>query len=215
MTHRRLKLLNEVLPAPPPAAGTNGDPRQRTLKRLGRLVAAATTVAAVSNCHGGDGGGYGVVDPMPPPPQCDGLAKSIHAEARFLSPTVLLVTLGPSSMRGAAYDPSALQVGQLRVLRRQIEANRVEIELEITGAPNYVSFQVGASCPNGPESVAVAVQAAKEGDKVSSDVPLKVTVGDSWPIEHAEPASGDAGVDAASETEADGGQFATPPPGTE
>jgi hypothetical protein len=214
VTRRRLKLMNEVLPAPPPQS-PNGDPRERTLKRLGRLVAAATTAAAVSNCHAGDGSGYAVVDPMPPPPQCDGLAQSIHAEARFLSPTVLLVTLGPSSMRGAAYEPGALQVGQLRVLRQQIEPNRVEIELEITGAPNYVSFQVGASCPNGPESVAVAVQAANEGDKVSPGVPLKVTLGDSWPIEHAEPASSDAGVDAASETEAGGGQFATPPPGSE
>jgi hypothetical protein len=215
MTRRRLKLLNEVLPAPPPAGGTNGDPRQRTLRRLGRLVAAATTAAAVSNCHGGDGGGYGVVDPMPPPPQCDGLAKSIHAEARFLSPTVLLVTLGPSSMRGAAYDPDALHVDQFRILRQRIEPNRVELELEVTGAPSHVSFQVGASCPNGPESVGVAVQPTEEGGTVRAGVPLKVSVVDTWPIEKAEPASSDAGAEAATETETSEGQFATPPPGSE
>lgn len=216
MTRRRLKLLPEVLPAPPPQS-PNGDPRERTLKRLGRLVAAATTAAAVSNCHAGDGSGYAVVDPMPPPPQCDGLSQSIHAAANFLSPTVLLVTLGASSTAGAAYLPDRFHLDDqgFVVRRKQIEANRVEVEIELSGTPKYVSFQVGVSCPNGVQAVGVAVLAAKDGDPVTANAPIQVKLGDTYPIE-PEPSEADAGLgtsgDAASEPE---GQFATPPPGSE
>jgi hypothetical protein len=216
MTRKRLKLLPEILPAPPPQS-PNGDPRERTLKRLGRLVAAATTAAAVSNCDA-VGSGYAVVDPMPPPPQCDGLSQSIHAEAKFLSPTLLLVTLGASSMTGAAYLPDRFHLddGAFVVRSKAIASDRVEVEIELSGAPKYVSFQVGVSCPNGVQAVGVAVLAAKEGDPVSASAPIQVKLGDTYPIEpepepepDASSESTDAGV-----SEGEGG-FATPPPGSE
>ncbi|MCA9647561.1 MAG: hypothetical protein KC492_43025, partial [Myxococcales bacterium] len=70
---RRLALMPEVLPAPPPPGRLN--PRERTLRSLGRLAAAAAAAASLNACKEtgcGSSGGYAVVDPMPPPAKCEG-----------------------------------------------------------------------------------------------------------------------------------------------
>jgi hypothetical protein len=64
---RKLTLLPEVLPAPRATAGATdpGGPRARTREHMHRLLSvAALSGATLPACQSG----YGVVDPLPPPP---------------------------------------------------------------------------------------------------------------------------------------------------
>jgi hypothetical protein len=84
---RRLKLLNEVLPAP--VADPIGSPRARTLAHFQRLTSAAVIAAAACSKDPGNeqmrgnpnsvSPGYAVVDPLPPPPRDHGDASVVHA----------------------------------------------------------------------------------------------------------------------------------------
>ena len=66
----------------------------------------AASALAASSCGLLDAG-YGVADPMPDPPNCDGLAASISAKAEFTDEETLRVTLGAPKMPGSHYDVSA------------------------------------------------------------------------------------------------------------
>jgi hypothetical protein len=73
---KRLGLLPEVLPDPKASRPTGQGPRDRTLKRLQGLLAVAAAGALAGGC--GDGPfGYGVVDPMPEPPNCPGVENDL------------------------------------------------------------------------------------------------------------------------------------------
>ncbi|MEZ4232028.1 MAG: hypothetical protein R3B89_22815 [Polyangiaceae bacterium] len=100
---RRLELMPEVLP-PPPQPGKLS-PRERTLKSLGRLAAVAATAAAIGACKetGCGSGGYAVVDPMPPPAQCDGLVATISPSASWDPSGNIVLRLSKPTMAGAAY----------------------------------------------------------------------------------------------------------------
>jgi hypothetical protein len=91
---KRLKLLPEVLPAPPPPSALG--PRQRTLNNLGRLAALATAAAALGGC---DESGYSVVDPLPAPTRCAGLARTVQAKLTRTTANTLLLELGQTGTR--------------------------------------------------------------------------------------------------------------------
>jgi len=92
---KRLKLLPEVLPAPPPASELG--PRQRTLNNLGRLAALATAAAAFGGCKDS---GYAVVDPMPAPTRCAELAATVHAEVTWKTASTVVLKLGKPGLTG-------------------------------------------------------------------------------------------------------------------
>ncbi|MEZ4374067.1 MAG: hypothetical protein R3B07_24820 [Polyangiaceae bacterium] len=109
---RRLGLLPEVLPAPPPPGKLN--PRERTLKSLGRLAAAAAAAASLSACKetGCGSSGYAVVDPMPPPAQCEGLVATISAVTGWDPSGNIKLRLSKPTMAGATYKlPGATDAG--------------------------------------------------------------------------------------------------------
>src|SRR5277367_3103337 len=73
------KLATEVLPHPTTHAGP-ATARQRTLEHMTRLLALAASTTLQPACSGG---GYAVVDPMPTPSRCQGLAAGIHATVEW------------------------------------------------------------------------------------------------------------------------------------
>ncbi len=60
------------------------NPRRSTLSHMSKLMATAALASTVacSKCGSGTGGGYGVVDPMPPPARCYG--GGVVATARWV-----------------------------------------------------------------------------------------------------------------------------------
>jgi hypothetical protein len=88
--------------------------RERTLQRMKRLLAFATAVGASACDHSH---GYGVVDPMPPPPRCPGVAQTITASAAWRQDEVphadgtkemrwrIVVTLSAPTFAGAKLPP--------------------------------------------------------------------------------------------------------------
>src|SRR5262245_34085695 len=82
---RRLGMMPEVLPAPTRGHG-EGSPRQRTLNTMERMLTAAAASALITGCSNNKSGGdtgYGVVDPMPPPVRCPGVAASVDVKATW------------------------------------------------------------------------------------------------------------------------------------
>jgi len=180
VSRRRLKLLTEVLPAPP-SGSPNGDPRQRTLRRLGRLLTAAAAAAAVGGCkHNDEGGGsgYAVVDPMPPPSQCDGLAQSVHAEARFTSPTALSLTLGAPGLQGARYDKTRAPSANVSIRQTNVEETAVRLELEVPASTRSIDVVIEAICPMGNGQLRVLIAARDPNIELSPSAELEVNLSD-------------------------------------
>lgn len=57
--------------------------RERTKKHLAKLLATAAAASMFQGCNCG-GSGYGVVDPMPAPAKCPGLAKQLRASVKVV-----------------------------------------------------------------------------------------------------------------------------------
>ncbi len=157
MTRRRLELLPEVLPAPP--AQNDGGPRQRALASLSRLVAVAAAAATLGGCKDKGGPiGFGVVDPMPVPAKCNGLAASIHVTARWKDADTIEVVLAKPGMTGATYSSEKPDVSGGRLVGAEIkpETASVRVKPEVEA----IAVRIQATCPAGPESVLVTVTIA-------------------------------------------------------
>jgi hypothetical protein len=88
--------------------------RDRTLQRMKRLLAFTAAVGATACGHDH---GYAVVDPMPPPPRCPGVAQTITASVAWRQDEVgladgtkakrwrIVVTLSAPTMAGARIVP--------------------------------------------------------------------------------------------------------------
>jgi hypothetical protein len=151
---KRLKLASEELPAP--SLNPEGNPRQRTLRRLGCLTGVAATGAVVGGYllsrpgEDGLGGlGYGVVDPMPPPARCIGLAATLRAAATWSGPDTILVTFEAPTALGARYlaiHPFAAE-GETRW---KIDPDHAEVMLKVTETTERVKFGLYVACnPDG------------------------------------------------------------------
>jgi len=125
--------------------------------------------------------GYAVVDPMPPPARCAGLAQTVKAaKAKWKSKTVIEVRLGKPSMSGAAYDTKeAPNVVSATLKKKTITKDSVVLEIEITST-NPVYAYVGATCPGGPQHVGIAIGGSgPSGTLVHGTTPV-VSLHDSW-----------------------------------
>jgi hypothetical protein len=160
---RTLGLLPEILPAPQPL-GSDG-PRQRALQSLRRLAAAAGAAATIGGCSG-----YSVVDPVPPPARCNGLAASIDATVAWTSSGTLVLTLGKPRFNGATYVNVAPTVTGGTLVQADIQAESASIE--IRPLQGEVSVRISATCPNGPEGVIAYISPGGIPDGGTTPVPL-------------------------------------------
>lgn len=188
---RKLELLPEMLPAPPPAGKLS--PRERTLKSLGRLAAAAAAAATLSACKetGCGSGGYAVVDPMPPPAQCEGLVATISASGSWLPSGNILLKLSKPTMAGAAYAlpasndaggdgapgadgaaPSvaaaAVQLQHGSVISVTETNGALQLEIQPESGVRYVAAEIPATCPAGDETVLAEIRFEAAADGSSS-----------------------------------------------
>jgi hypothetical protein len=145
---RSLDLLPEILPAPPPLSESG--PRQRALESLRRLAAAAGTAATISGCSS-----YAVVDPIPPPSRCAGLADSIDATVTRKTATTVVLTMSKPRFNGATYviEPPTVTGGML--VSSDIKPDAATFEIEVPSRPtsDRVFVSLSMMCPNGPSHV--------------------------------------------------------------
>jgi hypothetical protein len=142
---RKLSLLPEVLPAPQPIAG--GGPRQRTIKNLRRLAAAASAVATIQGCNGG----YQTVDPVPPPARCSGLADSIEATVAWTASGTIVLKLGKPTFTGSSYTNTVPPVSGGILVKADIQADSASIE--IRPSQGEVEVIIDANCPSGAQQL--------------------------------------------------------------
>ncbi len=110
--------------------------------------------------------GYGVVDPMPPPAKCAGLAASVAATATWKGKVVELKlpkTTRPDG-KWSRKDPPTAYSGKITKTTWIGDDLVLEIVPD-SGAP-LVSVYVSASCAAGDEHVNVSVDVSKPGTAV-------------------------------------------------
>ncbi len=178
MTDAKKKLQNEILPDPTLLAG-EGTARQRTVDRMTRLLAIAAATATIqSNCGGESSGGYGVVDPMPPPARCSGIAATIKGTATKKAQAVE-ITLSKPGRADAQYDESTAP---------RVDGGAVSSVTHKDGALTMVvsrSPDAGSPPPGAPAEpplyVTVAVQCSAGPAHLRVEVnALKVNVSDDY-----------------------------------
>ncbi len=182
--NRRLELLPEVLPPPPKPGKLN--PRERTLKSLGRLAAAAAAAATLSACKetGCGSGGYAVVDPMPPPAQCEGLVATISAFTTWNSAGNITLKLSKPTLAGASYNlpaapptdagpdaspalgaaPGAIRVNHGHLVAVSQAGGALVLEIAPDPGTSYVAVEVPATCPAGEETVLAEIRLERGTD---------------------------------------------------
>ena len=171
----------------PPHTPSQGSPRQRTTRTMERLLAAAAASAMIAGCSskGGSGSGYAVVDPMPPPARCPGVATSIDVTAAWKQGQGgLVVELRLSKPRrpDASYAPAeAPAVSSGKLVSSNAEAGAMALEIAPEPGVTSVYVSVGATCSDGSSHVAIeldlsgaATTPPKAGD------PVKLTMNDSY-----------------------------------
>ena len=134
--------------------------RDRTVARMKKLLLASTMLAACSRREWTSCRGYAVVDPMPPPAGCVGVAgrslvtakwKTVAAEAGMTadggaSARVLVVELSVPSDAKADFDNAIMPDGQkLTPIRRDPITVAYEITLRDETA-TYASFELDVHC---------------------------------------------------------------------
>jgi hypothetical protein len=159
---KHLRLMPEVLPDPTPVL-TPGGPRQRTLATMNRLGALAAAVAVLqSGCGDGNTGGYGVVDPMPAPAQCMGVAETIQATAVWKAKEgggfVVELTLSKPGRADASYVAGE-QVSSWngKITAAQVTADSAVITIEPPAGEPNANALVGVTCTQGAGHVFAAL----------------------------------------------------------
>ena len=180
---RRLGMLPEVLPVPTQGLG-QGSPRQRTMRTMERLLTAAAASALIGGCSNNKGGGdpgYGVVDPMPPPARCPGVAASIAVKATWTEGQAGLVVelrLSKPGRPDASYAAQETpQVSQGKVINSSVDAGAMVLQIAPDPQAAYVYVNVAATCSEGPAHVAIQLDLTttsqappKAGDAVTFTV---------------------------------------------
>lgn len=124
--------------------------------------------------------GYAVVDPMPPPARCVGLASGIKVTTKWKSATTIEVDLATPSMSGAQYNAAeAPQIYGATIKKKTISAKRITLLVEIAPGTSGFSASVAASCPAGPQHVSVSVT-SPSGNPLTKGNNPQVNLGDSW-----------------------------------
>jgi len=217
---RKKELMPEVLPAP--SHRPSGNPRQRTIGHMNRLLAMAATGAALSACEkpapkqqgstvvnvpapktsaeGDDKPppprasdsvmvtpetppeptGYAVVDPMPPPARCVGLANTVKTRVKWKSAKSLEIELLAPSMPNAVYVTSeAPQVWGANAKKTTLTPKGVTMLVEIPAGSTGFSASVAASCPAGAQHISISVT-SPTGSALQKGTAPRVDLGDQW-----------------------------------
>jgi hypothetical protein len=122
--------------------------------------------------------GYGVVDPMPPPARCAGLAQTVKAKTKWKSKTVLELRLAKPSMAGAEFVASeapTISGGTLK--KKTITKTSVVLEIEVSPNASVYAY-VAATCAQGPQHIGVSIS-GPNGTLAQGTTPL-VGLNDSW-----------------------------------
>ncbi len=123
--------------------------------------------------------GYAVVDPMPPPARCMGLAGTIKAAAKWKQGNVMTVTLGKPGQSGSRYEasePPSVSGGNLK--SHTIKPDQVSLEIDVPSGSSGVYVSVAASCPAGNQHVSVQIRGA--GGTLKPQGSTLVNVSDTW-----------------------------------
>ena len=201
---RRLGMMPEVLPAPSNHP-LQGSPRQRTVRTMERLLAAATATALLASCsnnHGGgaggagaggagasgasssSGGGYGVVDPLPPPARCEGVAATSPATAVWKdamdgSGLIIELQLPKPGRTDASYEeqtPPLLSGATL--VSSTNTAGALTLELA-PAAGALVDVNLGVTCAAGPGRLEIVLDAEKASTPTAGD-PVALVINDAY-----------------------------------
>jgi hypothetical protein len=124
--------------------------------------------------------GYAVVDPMPPPARCVGLASGIKVTAKWKSATTIEVDLGTPSMSGAQYvTTEAPQIWGATEKKKTVSAKRITLLVEVTSGTTGFSASVAATCSAGPQHVSISVT-SPGGTALAKGTNPVVHLGDAW-----------------------------------
>ncbi len=124
--------------------------------------------------------GYAVVDPMPPPARCAGLASTVTAKTKWQSATLLQVDLAAPRMQSANYVPSeAPQVWGGKLKKKTLTKTRVTLVIEVPKNSTGVSASIAAICPSGAQHVSISIT-APGGGPIAKGTPTSVYLGDAW-----------------------------------
>lgn len=161
----------EVTPPPPDAGDDSGPAPARVVTTPSATAPTATTAPTRPK-------GYAVVDPMPPPARCTGLAQSIKASAHWKGSNIQ-VELGKPGMHGATYTTGQKpQVYTVPLKRHSITAHKVSLELGIPKGATSIGVTLAASCPHGPEHLRITVVGS--GGKLKPGTALRVVLADGY-----------------------------------
>lgn len=155
------KLLTEVLPDPT-ARALPGSARQRALDRMTRLVAyAAASAALTAGCReSGTSSGYGVVDPMPVPSRCIGVAAGIKASAAWKQGDgglVIELTLSKPTQADASYNTTDKpDISGMTVTSVDVKDGAMTLTLTPTAqGASYFWLNIAIACAAGPAHINV------------------------------------------------------------
>lgn len=123
--------------------------------------------------------GYAVVDPMPPPARCAGLAQTVHASARWRG-GVIEVRLPKPTLSGATYnggEPPRAWSGTLK--HHAVTASSAVLDLVVPSGATNAGAMIAATCPQGVQHVNIIVSAAG-GGPLKPGTPLRVSLADRY-----------------------------------
>ena len=136
--------------------------RRSTVAHMNQLIAAATMVStlACNKCNS-TSGGYAVVDPMPSPARCLGVAYSIKATA-VLSKGVITLDMSDPATTGAAFQTTDaglvdLSIGNGTLVSQTRTASGLRVLVTPSPGVGAVTVNVSVSCAAGPGTVVANV----------------------------------------------------------
>lgn len=192
-------LMPEILPGPPQVTGARVGPRERVRERFLQLrdrsaVLAAAAGFAVACDSAGPGGGYGVVDPLPPPFTCPspemvtiGVLSARWEEIGGILVRTQAVASEPQivGLHDATLDPAAVEAGISLTIGRQANPGPVRLELGDGGSwPDQIELRIGYLCVSNSQATGpmtryvLVLRLDTSAPAAAGDVPYQVITAD-------------------------------------
>jgi hypothetical protein len=126
-------------------------PRARTLQHMKRLASLAAAGAALSGAACTSSGGYGVVDPLPPPPKCGKIAADVPASV-VAKEKVFELTFAKPLRAVISYDTEQKPVpDEATEILDVVHASDGSMVVTVMPTAGALKLQVGiaVNCPEG------------------------------------------------------------------
>ncbi len=135
--------------------------RAKTMEHLRELVTAVAVVSALS-AEASACGGYGVVDPLPPPTRCPDALKSLTAKVTTVGADVRVeISIDPKSGQSFSLESATIVSGGKLVSSNYDGATLVVVVTPDPGAS--VRFKIKSDCtPDGSITATVAPSGAAD-----------------------------------------------------